>query len=54
MAAFRVEIFLSRLRSTSWARMRPLQIAMITFRVQRLPFDNGPNQRIDIGFPDSG
>jgi hypothetical protein len=22
--------------------------------VQRLPFDNGPNQRIDIGFPDSG
>jgi hypothetical protein len=23
-------------------------------RYQRLPFDNGPNQRIDIGFPDSG
>jgi hypothetical protein len=22
--------------------------------VQGLPFDNGPNQRIDIGFPDSG
>jgi hypothetical protein len=34
--------------------MRRLQIAMITFRVQRLVFDNGPNQRIDIGFPDSG
>jgi hypothetical protein len=22
--------------------------------IQRLPFDNGPNQRIDIGFPDGG
>jgi hypothetical protein len=29
-------------------------IAIITFAVQRTPFDNGPNQRIDIGFPDSG
>jgi hypothetical protein len=26
-------------------------IAIITFPVQRLPFDNGPNQRIDSGIP---
>jgi hypothetical protein len=41
-------------RKRSTVALAPQPPKKVRLPIQRLPFDNGPNQRIDIGFPDGG